>query len=359
MSLFSPVSIVLNTTRLGPAAPSTLNNNEATELLVTVLRGLTNVKRLTVDFWDPPTCYNVDAAFSTAWLSFGGQLRTLFLGGHLKTFRTIIESRPALPVLEELIFQLTDPFLITGEDNVSVLDNTVAPFINSLSPTLTKLVLWSWSSLDLSSLLTHLKRIPHLKKFHIRTPFNKAFVSDPSGLAHFIKTHRTTLEEIQLWLNPSGATSDSALDEPLSLWLSHMINDIPDFPRLKDLQMYPTRLPIGFDALTVAIARSLSSLTNLVVRDLYMSTTTLLRLLDALAAEGPNTTLRSLRMNVLSFNGSLFEAMAAKLPTLVSLSLYIGDSAVNAVRILTGHPWASSYVTFTGELRRHVARKEV
>ncbi|KAF9030871.1 hypothetical protein BDZ89DRAFT_647451 [Hymenopellis radicata] len=247
-AIYASIQISLNSRNIffnTAAAPVDLTPPVVTDLINSIFPGLTRLERLSVDFWHPPTVYDMHSVLSTAWPAIGSHLKTLFLGGNLATFRHMIATHPVLPTLQELIFQLTDPFLDTRAENTDVLNNTIAPFVNSFAATLQGFTFWSWASLDISSLFTNLGSFPMMKRIHVRLAFNKALASDPAGLAQFVQRHQNTLEELQLWLNPSGAAADHSLDLPLSQWLSHTVTAIQQFPRMKELQFYPTRLEAG------------------------------------------------------------------------------------------------------------------
>ncbi|KIY72429.1 hypothetical protein CYLTODRAFT_486450 [Cylindrobasidium torrendii FP15055 ss-10] len=320
-SLLSPLPMAISHRPVGPVR---ISPEDATALLVTVLPLLHRLECFMIDFWHCPSGFYIHPVLSNSWPSFGSHLTTLFLTGHLSTLETVIDTQPSLPNLLELIIQLTDPFLLTVDDNVATLNNYVVPFINSLAPTLRTFMVWSWASLDLSSVFVQLRQFPHLTKFRLRTAFNKSFVSDPSGLSRFIRAHSQTLEELQLWVTCSGAMLDTSVDQPLSRWLHDLANDTPSFPALKDLHIHPSRQVLGFDAFLSMVSKS-DILENLIIRDVYFNEEQIRSLLGVLAPDAPNVTLHSLRLNTTSFKGGLFEAMAEKLPELKSLSMHIGD----------------------------------
>ncbi|KAH7877197.1 uncharacterized protein C8R40DRAFT_1181793 [Lentinula edodes] len=91
------------------------------------------------------------------------------------------------------------------------------------------------------------------------------------------------------------------------------------FPHLQELQLYPSALPKGFDALLTCIQISADTLHTLVVRERYLDPQDLRRLIDVLL---PN--LQSLRLNLRELDVGVFTILAGKLPRLRSLSLYIG-----------------------------------
>ncbi|KAG7451220.1 uncharacterized protein BT62DRAFT_1000467 [Guyanagaster necrorhizus] len=344
-----------------------LSVERATQLLIDVLTGFTNLNEFSIDFWGLPSSYKLVPFLNAAWSTFGKQIRTLFLSGHLDALRIIVETSTPMESLESLRIQLTAsiyPLTDAGNSIESVL--ALRKFINGLSPRLKTLRLWSWASTDVSMLFVGLDHFPLLHRFHIRTAFNKAFPSDPSGLSRFVQSHASTLYDLQLWLHPAGSSVDPSMDQPLSEWLLATVDPIPEFPVLKDLQFYPTHLRGGFDAFLLTIQRSTNTLINLISRDHYLSSQETIRLIDALAYNGPNKTLISLRLNMIVFTGDVIDAMAEKLPGLVSLRLYIGDNQESFEDIMNNRSltswglydvgiWCGGSV-FDGESMRLLAR---
>ncbi|KAK0469686.1 uncharacterized protein EV420DRAFT_57434 [Desarmillaria tabescens] len=304
-----------------------LSADGATQLLIDILPGFINLCEFSVDFWGLPSGYKLIPFLNAAWSTLGQQIRTLSLEGNLNAFRIVVETSTPLESLESLTIQLTSsmyPLSDAGESIESIL--ALRKFINGLSPRLKTFDFSSWAATDVSRLFVDLDHFPLLHRFRIRTAFNKAFPTDPSGLSRFVRGHANTLDDLQLWLHPAGSAVDPSLEQPLSEWLLATVDPIPEFPILNDLQFYPTHLRNGFEAFLITIRRSASSLINLVSRDHYLSSQETIQLVDALACSGPNRTLRSLRLNMLVFTGDVLDAMAQKLPGLVSLKLYIGDN---------------------------------
>jgi hypothetical protein len=201
----------------------------------------------------------------------------------------------------------------------------VAPFINSLAPQLQTLTLWSWSTLDLSGLVRALGHFPRLSTFNLRAPFNKAF-SDPAGLSALLENHAATLAAVELRLNPAGSAMDPTSEQVLGAWLLSHEARPSVLANLKLLRMYPTTLPIGFDALVMYIARSAHTLTTLAVKDRYFDLDEVAALLAPVAHRAPGEGLAALRLNVRVWNTALFDFLAGTLPELKSLTLYVGGS---------------------------------
>lgn len=299
----------------------------ATQCLIDVLPGFTNLHAFSIEFLGYPSSYKLIPFLKAAWSTFGKQIRTLSLLGHLDAFHIIVGSGVQLESLDSLSIRLTSsiyPRTDEAESNESVL--ALRNFVNGTSTRLKTFGLWSWAATDISRLFVDLNHFPLLHHFHIRTAFNKGFLIDPSGLSGFIRGHASTLDDLQLWLRPTGSAVDPSLEEPLSNWLLATVNPIPEFPVLKVLQFYPTHHHNGFNAFLLTIQRSANTLRNLISRDHYLSPQETIELIDALACNGPNRTLRKLRLNMVALTGEVISAMAEKLLGLVSLKLYIGDN---------------------------------
>ncbi|KAK0479997.1 hypothetical protein IW261DRAFT_104473 [Armillaria novae-zelandiae] len=298
-----------------------------TQCLIDVLPGFTNLNGFSVEFLGYPSSYKLIPFLNAAWSTFGKQIRTLSLWGHLDSFYIIAGSSARLESLDSLSIRLTSSIYPRTDEAESIEPvKALRNFVNGTSTRLKTFGLWSWAATDISRLFVDLDHFPLLHRFHIRTAFNKGFLKDPSGLAGFIQGHASTLDDLQLWLRPTGSAVDPSLEEPLSKWLLATVNPISEFPVLKDLQFYPTHHRDGFDAFLLTIQRSANTLINLISRDHYLSPQETIELIDALACNGPNRTLKTLRLNMVVLTGDVINAMAAKLPGLVSLKLYIGDN---------------------------------
>ncbi|KAJ7030427.1 hypothetical protein C8F04DRAFT_1113613 [Mycena alexandri] len=274
------------------------------DALILVFPGLTNLTRFEVESWDMSPNYNLEPFFRSAWASFGRQLETISMAGRPETFRHLPMAATAV---------------------VGILVDSVAAFINSLAPHLRALKIWSWSALDLSALFNNLGHFPHLHDFHLRAPFNKA-LTDPTGLTRLLETNSSTLDTIELRLNPTGIAMNPNSEYLLGQWfLSHRANDSV-FAGLKLLRMYPTTLSTGFDALIMYIERSANTLTTLAVKDRYLNLDEVNALITPVSHRGADEGLQALRLNVCVWNVELFDLLALKLPGLKSLSLYVGGS---------------------------------
>lgn len=301
---------------------------EATRAFIDALPSLSNVMAFTIDShsWGQHSGPDINAFLNTSWTSFGSNLRKLSLRGHATSFRTIIASNPSLPLVDELFFELTDQSLQSNKvEDANILRTVLAPFINSFSSKLQALTLWAWTSTELSELFKHLDEFPLLARFNFHTSFPKTFTIDPSGLSAFLSGHRHQLEILVLRLNyTTPYLAAISTEQQLSEWLLATFQQ-NRFSRLQELQLYPSALPEGFNSLLSCIQQSAETLQRLVVRERYLDLEDVIKLVNQLP---PN--LRSLRLNLRELNIGFFDDLAAKLPRLYSLSLYIGHmSAVS------------------------------
>ncbi|KAJ3893263.1 hypothetical protein GG344DRAFT_75146 [Lentinula edodes] len=295
---------------------------EGTIALINALPVMSNVMAFTVDShsWGEHSGPELNTFLNTAWTSFSSNLKKLSLRGHAASFRTIITSKPLLPKVEELFFELIDSPSSPSdiEDVADILLTVFAPFINSFTPRLQALTFWAWTSFELSALFKALGNFPLLTCFNFQTSFPRTFRDDPSSLSNFLARHCAQLEILVLRLNTVPLLNAIPLERPLSEWMLKTFCE-NRFPHLQELQLYPSALPKGFDALLTCIQISADTLHTLVVRERYLDPQDLRRLIDVLL---PN--LQSLRLNLRELDVGVFTILAGKLPRLRSLSLYIG-----------------------------------
>ncbi|KAJ7227271.1 hypothetical protein GGX14DRAFT_629141 [Mycena pura] len=296
------------------------------ESLILVFPGLVNLTCFEFEAWDMAPEHNLQRFFRSAWAAFGRQLRTLSVGGRPKTYRQIVASKPELVSCTALSLQFAHESEAKASAAVEdIMVESVAPFINGLSSHLESLKIWSLLALDLSALFLHLGHFPRLHDFHLLAQFNNAF-SNPMGLTGLLEVNSSSLDTVTLRLNPAGNSMDPSTEQQLAQWLlSHQAH--PSVMRnLKTLNMYPTTLSSGFDALVMYLQRSTDSLTSLAVKDRYLSLDEVETLLSPVAHRVADDGLKSLRLNVRAWSADLFDLLASRLPGLKSLSLYVGGS---------------------------------
>ncbi|TFK70333.1 hypothetical protein BDN72DRAFT_839267 [Pluteus cervinus] len=307
---------------------STYPFDEFIKGLIAAFPLMTNLEMFCIDSWDVLPTYDLRPFWAAAWSSFGPHLRRLSLGGNLDGYRIFIESNPPTASLKELAMEFTNS--VIRLDDAAELERAilqhVVPFINRLAPQLEFLKLWSWASVELSSLFANLDPFPSLHTFSIRTAFNKSFASDPSGLTNMLLQSASTLQQLELRLNPTGAAIDPTPERLLSEWLSTLMSDEKRPSSLQTLQIYPTPTAVGFDALLSGIRANSGSLTTLGVRDRYLQLHEIQQLVEAL---GSQPVLTGLRLNVWRLTAEVVDFLALKLPHLRVLSLYVGDTPLN------------------------------
>ena len=300
--------------------------------VIEVIPGLVNVTEFTIDSWYLPPGYDIQPFFTTAWSSFGRNLRKVSLGGNLEGFRAFTTSRPHshLCSLQELSLDFAnDQFHVDEAAEGTILLEDVLPFVNGLGSQLRHLQVSSWGTLDLSSFFIALRPFAVLQHFSIRAAFNKAFRTDPSGLTRFLQVNSATLQHVGLRLNPTRWAIEPTSEQLLSEWMSEGIAHKAMLANLQVLQIYPTLLPAGLDALAVYLRRSSDTLTTLAVRDRYLQYDEVDVVVGAFGHRSAENGLKSLRLNVRTLTVELIDLLAERLPGLEELALYIGDAVTD------------------------------
>ncbi|KAJ3994248.1 hypothetical protein F5050DRAFT_1575986, partial [Lentinula boryana] len=169
-----------------------------------------------------------------------------------------------------------------------------------------------------------LGHFPLLTCFNFQTSFPRTFRDDPSSLSAFLRQHHTQLEILVLRLNKSPLLHAIQTEQPLSEWMLSTFQ-ANHFSHLEELQLYPSALPRGFDALLTCIQLSAETLHTLVVRDRYLDPQDVLRLVYVLPSN-----IQYLQLNVLEMDVQLYDSLAVRLPRLLSLSLYISKMLLSS-----------------------------
>jgi hypothetical protein len=309
----------------GSKSHALTSSQEVYENLADVFPGLTGLEELNINSWNWPVDFDAQPFFSTAWSSFGSNLRKISLGGNLEGYTKLIASGPSFDSLQELELEFTNNIHGSNSADTTILLDFVAPFINGLGARLLSLRLWSWSSTDLSSFFKQLGPFPTLRRVGIRAAFNRSLTSDPSGLARLLSTTSSTLQRLELRLDLAGLLNP-ALELPLAEWLSQTIaEDETITSDLQTLELYPTGSSLGFETLVICIQRSICTLEKLVVRNRYLQFEEVESIVGLFAAS-EETMLMSLRLNVLRLSTDIFDLLEKALPGLKDLTLNIGDT---------------------------------
>ncbi|KAJ3503470.1 hypothetical protein NLJ89_g8416 [Agrocybe chaxingu] len=287
--------------------------SEVMDTLVRTAPNFTHVRELNIDCWDLPPSYDLQPLFASIWATFGPHLEGLVLGGNVEGYRDFIMSKPSLPRVRELQLELTNNLFKPGQRGDSDLE---------------KLRVWSWALLDVSGFFGLLSQgnFPILQALNVRMAFDKS-LHDPSGLKALLLQCSSTMESLELRLNPSGLPMNPASEQPLSLWLAECAREDGCLARLRYLDIYPTSMASGFDALLTSIERTEASLVELIVRDRYLLPTEAKIVVDAVSQ---CENLKYLRMNIWRLDVELIDHLAEKVPNISRLWISIGDTATNA-----------------------------
>jgi hypothetical protein len=298
--------------------------------LIKLLPHLVNVTEFTIEAFDLPPEFDPQPLLSAAWSAFGRNLHKLILKGHLEAIRAIIQSQPVLDALRGLYLELSyNVYNKEGRHDADILASVLAPFLNTWSSRIESLNITSWQTINLSPLFAKLQHFPYLHHFRMRAAFNMAF-PEPDTLSAFLVSHSPTVESLVLRLNPARSFIENAGEKTLSEWLAATLPQ-STFTSLRDLQIYPTVLDAGFDALLASIRVIPNPLTTFCIRDRYLHLDEITLLLDAFGQGAGTGGLRSLRLYVRTLTLELIDLLAAKAGRLTSLSLYVSNT--DAVRI--------------------------
>ncbi|KAG6848970.1 hypothetical protein H0H93_012353 [Arthromyces matolae] len=299
--------------------------------LTSVLPAMVNVTVFHVDSWNMPEEHDLLPFFSAAWLGFGKTLRSLSLGGSIEGFKVIKASQPDLQAVNKLYLEFTDnmnphhpnsPAALTAAATTqTLLQDFVAPFVNGLGAHLEVLKLWSLASTDLSSFFKTLSYFPSLRSLSIWASFSRSFTYDSTGLTDVLYRASPTLKKLKLRLNTTML--DPGSDLALCQWLTSTVHNNDQFSKgLEQLELYPSSVDEGLDALVLCIQRSSQTLEVLNVRDRYLFTPEVNRIASLFTVD---TRLTYLRLNVKELPVSLFDLFSVSFPNLNRLHLRAAD----------------------------------
>ncbi|KAF4596612.1 hypothetical protein EYR38_007999 [Pleurotus pulmonarius] len=297
--------------------PETTGIQQSTALLVQTLPLLTNVVDVQVDAWNlPPMAIDLGGFASAACSAFGKDLKSITLAGYPNILKEVVSSMPNLPSLVSLSLDFTnDIYSPDTNRDCDLLVDSILPFVNQVAPQLCSLNITSWTNLDLSELFAHIGPFPLLESFATRAIFDQALATSTEGLTRLLVDSSSTLKHVQLKLRPAKE------GEPLLAgWLCDAVDNHPRMlTNLKTLQLYPTTLSHGFDAAKQLVHRSSGTMTNLTIRDRYLSFG---ELEDILGSEA--TQIKMIQICVHTLSVRLLDLLANRCPELRNLILYVG-----------------------------------
>ncbi|KAF7424512.1 hypothetical protein PC9H_009819 [Pleurotus ostreatus] len=298
-------------------APEATGIQQTTALLVQILPYLTNVVDFQVDAWNlPPTAIDLGGFASAACSAFGKGLKSISLAGYPSILKEVVSSMPDLPSLDGLSLDFTnDIYSPDSSRDHELLVDSILPFVKQVAPQLRSLSVTSWTNLDFSELFARIGPFPRLESFATRAIFDQALATSTDGLTRLLVDSSATLKHVQLKLRPAKE------GEPqLANWLCGAVDHHPTMlTNLKTLQLYPTTLSHGFDAAKQLIHRSSSTMTNLTIRDRYLSFG---ELEDILGGEA--TRIKKIQICVHTLSVRLLDLLANRCPELRHLILYVG-----------------------------------
>lgn len=163
--------------------------------------GLINVEEYEI-MWGEEDTYPFDLPLVNAgWPGFGKNLRKLSIHYPLNRLSAIFPP----PVFLEKLRELDLVYVMRRSRSPPQLEATASQqaTASSINPIVTirslRLGMDTMSSFfDLSPFFRTLKVFPRLETLSFNVPFNRNFLADPSALAHFINTHRHTLQHLTL-----------------------------------------------------------------------------------------------------------------------------------------------------------------
>ena len=296
--------------------------------LVDAVSGWSNLREFSARWWDSAQLQQLESFLPTAWSTFGPSLRKVTLAGSTASLRTLVSAAQRLPSLRDLCFEITHDILRADDvADMATLADVIAPFINSVGPTLENLSVSSWgASVDLSEFFLKLGSFPRLRHFTARAPFNKAFSINADGFTRLLRDHSHSLTSVTLRLNPSGSMIDPTKEESLCRWMVSANSDPLILANLNTMEMYPTRQPSGFEAFLALLGRSADTLTALAVRDRYLTYGEVESITSTFKSRPATLRLTTLCLNVRVLSLHLIDLLARELPWLLKLSLYAGET---------------------------------
>uniref|UniRef100_A0A8H7XNG0 Uncharacterized protein n=1 Tax=Psilocybe cubensis TaxID=181762 RepID=A0A8H7XNG0_PSICU len=233
-------------------------------------------------------------------------------------------ARVRLPKLDTFAFHFSTGSLSFREIN-GLYDGFVV-FLNNLKDSLSSLTFLSTHSsqeLDVSRVFRKMGRFPLLKKVCLSIPFDGGHLSDPNTFVHFLKRHRATLNELDLF--SSRCTPRTKAGDPdLINWIQRILNSIhTPFPQLRRIGMSLRPLRAPLDTFIRFIDMHSSTLDSLTLTDRVLSYSEVWDVLrsSSITASLQQSSITDLNMRLYTFSVQLIVDFAFLLPSLKTLKI--------------------------------------
>jgi hypothetical protein len=240
----------------------------------------------------------------------------------MDSIQTLVSTTQRLPSLRELHIRFDDYVLPIFETGDLVTFAGLAPFINSLSPTLEALSITSWV-VNFSQFFLDLGSFPRLRHFALCARFDRAFSSIPDALTLFLRRQSHTLGSVVLQLSTFGGFSFLEPEDPLLRWIISATLDPLILANLNVLDFPATRSDTGFPAFLTLLQRSADTLTELTIRGRYLIYGEVESIISTFSHRPYHMRLLFLKINVRTLSLGLLDLLARELISLEKLSLHI------------------------------------
>lgn len=242
----------------------------------------------------------------------------------MEEFRFMLESGHTFSSLKQLQLRFEQSY--DGEGDSSVLIDIIAPFINRMNRHLEDLMVWSRSDLDISDFFISLSSFSALRRFKVKMFYTRS-LRNSAGLESIILNASPHLEKLSIRhssrsLGLGLESLDTLWDMPFSQWLLELISNKEKFPRIQILDIYALYKPAGIHVFLDFIHKASDKLTEIIVRDRYLSPN---EAMLVIGAASHCSSLTYLRLTVRTLDIALIDCLADKVPGVRRIYLAIGE----------------------------------
>ncbi|KAF8910608.1 hypothetical protein CPB84DRAFT_1764116 [Gymnopilus junonius] len=250
--------------------------------------------------------------FAPGWMAFKDNLTSLDLIVPLEDMAKILPpARDTLLSLTALSFRIIRATLTT--DIISIVMETLVPFINKHHRTLKTLQLDVAEQVSMSPLLLNLTHLTSLSSFKMKQPLVSQEELDFAGLKHFFQTHRSHLSTLDI-----GMVATYIYYPTPFPFFSHDCFTV-SFPRLQHLIIHLHDFPLEYlEGMIPFVSQFHQTLVSLEVQGHDWPFTNLDELLQGLSSA---SNLRELKIHVFLFSPFVLFRIAKLLSKLETLCL--------------------------------------
>ncbi|KAG6852849.1 hypothetical protein C0991_008594 [Blastosporella zonata] len=301
------------------ASTTSISSNELVRSMIKAVKCMTNVTEYEFQWRDMPVNPETLSLLSSTRAAFHSNLTKLVIRCRISLFNKIMSFTDFRDLTElELHFDYdpsTDKDI--GYTNEKFLLDSIAPFINHLTPTLHSFTISSAAKGDHSSFLRALGPFPVLRSLNLRISIETEYLSDPAAINDLLLRHKSYLTNVSV--RPD--CKDGPI-KALAAWPAVSALCMANLSWLNNLESLSFPAP-HLPTMLALIHYAPAHLTSLALFGSFLGEAEVATVIGVL---GARSNMQALSLDVKEISPELFALLANTFPLLHSLTLVLETS---------------------------------